>query len=130
VRFRGKSGDAYADAAGYLCLYADEIREAVGDEVWKREIPVLRDAEPFSDEWARALRAVHDAATAADIPGGLGLGRTMGGGFPGDPPARSTGWVCPADRCSRVVVRNAADGHAPVSAPRCELSGQPMRLVE
>lgn len=130
MRSRGKSADAYADAAGYLCRYADEIRDAVGDQVWDAELPVLRDAEPFSAPWTEALRAVHQAAVQADIPGGLGLGRTMGSGFPSPPPERSAGWVCPASRCSRVVLKNAAGGLAPQPVPRCELSAQPMRLVE
>jgi len=126
---RGKARAGYADAAGYLCQYAADIREAVGDEVWTRTFPVIRDAEPFSPAWVAALRSVHEAACAADIPGGLGLGRTMGDGFPREPNARPAGWTCPARRCSRVALRNPTDG-AQTPVPHCELSEQPMRLVE
>jgi hypothetical protein len=148
VRSGAKSNDAFQDAAGYLCQHAAEVRPAVGDACWTAAIPVITGTEPSSAAWREAIRAVHDAAEAAGIPGGLGLRFTMGG-FPDPPPPRSSGWVCPGGSCSRVVLRDAADlpggaRHAGPGAaaadegqagacmpgPQCALSGQPMRLVE
>ena len=128
-RFGTKSGDeAYADAAGYLCLHEAELREAVGEQCWAASVPVITTAEPSSTPWREAIRAVHDAAEAAGIPGGLGLRFTMGDGFPPAPAPRSSGWVCPGGSCSRVVLREASGAQPP--DPQCTLAGQPMRLVE
>lgn len=120
--------DVYADAAGYLCLHEAELREAVGEQCWATSVPVITTAEPSSTPWREAIRAVHDAAQAAGIPGGLGLQHSMGDGFPPPPAPRSSGWVCPGGSCSRVVLREASG--APSPDPVCTLAGQPMRLVE
>lgn len=128
MRFGAKSDDVYSDAAGYLCLHAAQIRAAVGEQCWTAAVPAIVAAEPSGAEWREAIRAVHDAAEAAGIPGGLGLRFTMGDGFPPPPPPRSSGWVCPAGHCSRVVLRDGP-GQDP-AGPLCALTGQPMRLVE
>lgn len=150
MRFGVKSGDAYQDAAGYLCLHASEVRQAVGDACWTAAIPVITGTEPSSTAWREAIRAVHNAAEAVGIPGGLGLRFTMDKGFPAPPPPRSSGWVCPGGSCSRVILREStdppdaagyslpgaagrpdegpADAHMP--DPPCALFGRPMRLVE
>jgi hypothetical protein len=125
-RFGTKSGDAYADAAGYLCLHETEVRQAIGEERWSAAVPVITGAEPSSTEWRDAIRAVHDAMEAAGIPGGLGLRFPMGDGFPAEPTPRSAGWVCPGGCCGRVVLRDSPDSPAPL----CALAGRPMRIVE
>jgi hypothetical protein len=122
-----KRQQVYADAAGYLCLHETDVRQAVGEECWAATIPVITNAEPSSTEWRAAIDAVHDALEAAHVSGGLGLRFTMGDGFPSPPAPRSSGWVCPAGHCSRVVLRDAA-GDPP--EPVCALAGRPMRLVE
>lgn len=127
-RFGTKSDDAYADAAGYLCRYEADVREAVGEQIWAAHIPVITSADPGSEAWRDALRAVHEAAEAAGIPNGLGLHTPMGGGFPAPPTPRSSGWVCPIGSCSRVVLRDAL-AEDPAEPP-CGLADRPMRLVE
>lgn len=123
-----KSDAAYADAAGYLCRYETDLRAAVGERIWAEQIPVIATAQPAGQAWREALRAVHDAAAAAGIPNGLGLGNPMGDGFPAAPTPRSSGWVCPIACCSRVVLRDPLD-EAPAD-PLCGLARRPMRLVE
>jgi len=127
-RFRTKSDDAYADAAGYLCRHETDLRAAVGEQCWATEIPVITSAEPAGDAWRAAIRAVHEAAVAAGIPNGLGLGSLMGDGFPPPPTPRSSGWVCPVGCCNRVVLRDALG--ADPTEPLCGLAETPMRLVE
>jgi hypothetical protein len=128
--FSTKSDESYADAAEYLCRHDAEVREAVGEQCWAAQIPVITTAQPSSTQWREAIRAVHDAAEAADIPGGLGLRFPMGGEFPAAPAPRSAGWVCPGRCCSRVVLRDASTSAQESSEPLCGLVGRPMRLVE
>lgn len=123
---RGKIRKAYADAAGYLCEYRTDIEMATGGEQWQAALSVIRDAEPFSEPWAEALRAAHAAAETAGIPGGLGLGRTMGG-FPDPREPFPPCWKCPDGRCSRIVVTDPSPEGEPGPAPLCALSGRPMR---
>lgn len=128
ARASSKSDEAYTAAAEYLCLHAASLRASIGDEAWGTAIAAYLDAAPGSGPWRDALRAVHDAAEEAEIPGGIGLRFTMGPSFPSPPPPRLPGWECPSGRCGRVVLRNTAGPDAP--APVCGLSGQPMRPVE
>lgn len=129
ARFGTKSDDAYADAAGYLCLHGAEVRPTVGEQCWAATVPVITSARPSSAEWRAAIHALHDAMEAAGVPGGLGLRFTMGDGFPPPPAPRSTGWVCPGGQCSRVVLLDAAEAGAAPPDPPCTLADRPMRLV-
>ncbi|MGV5033353.1 hypothetical protein ACVB8X_12600 [Streptomyces sp. NRAIS4] len=116
----------YEDAVDYLCRNADALRELIGPALWEAPFAVVRDGDPATDEWRAAVRALHDAAEAAGIPGGLGLRATMGvGDWPPGPPPRSVGWVCPTGRCSRVDLRDASS-----QTPTCALGRSPMHLVD
>ncbi|WP_157620853.1 hypothetical protein [Saccharothrix sp. NRRL B-16348] len=121
-----KARRLYEDAVEYLCRNVDELRELIDSRLWEAHFAVVRSADPAGSEWREAVRALHDAAEAAGIPGGLGLPPTMGvGDWPGGPTPRSVGWVCPTQRCARVDLR---DGVTP-ETPTCALAGEPMRLV-
>jgi len=123
--FGRKPLDRYQDAAEYLCRNAADLRTEISADRWDVMVNALLAAKPGSPEWRNAITAVHEAAIGAGVPGGLGLGVTMGGGFPSPPVEATTGWVCPANRCPRVVVR---DGD--MDTPHCGVSGEPMRLVK
>jgi hypothetical protein len=129
VRRKTRGPDPYPDAALYLCQNAADLRPELGDERWDSLIRAFLAAEPSTAGWRETVRALHDAAVAAGIPGGLGLAVTMGHGFPAGPAARSSGWVCPTRHCPRVELRDGTGPPAP-HAPRCPVSGQPLRLVE
>jgi len=149
VRRKARALDSYSDAALYLCQNAADLRPELGAGRWDPLIRAFLAAEPSSAAWREAIRALHDAAIAAGIPGGLGLEVIMGHGFPAGPAPRSSGWACPTRHCPRVELRDddaamttpAAPTPVPVptvpvpavpspAAPRCPLSGQPLRLVE
>lgn len=122
-----KARRVYEDAVEYLCRNTDAIRELVGPELWETSFPVIRDGDPTTGEWRGAVRELSDAAEAAGVPGGLGLGTTMGvADWPSAPTPRSVGWVCPTGRCARVDLRETAAAQT----PGCALAGQPMRLVD
>lgn len=123
--FGRKSPVRYWDAVEYLCLNVADLRTDIGADRWDVMVNALLAAKPDSAQWRDAITAVHEAAIAAGVPGGLGLGATMGGGFPVGPPRPTTGWICPARRCPRVVLRDGG-----MATPLCALSGEPMRLVE
>ncbi|MGD0554963.1 MAG: hypothetical protein ABSA93_08290 [Streptosporangiaceae bacterium] len=125
VRRKARGPDPYSDAALYLCLNAADLRLELGDERWDPLSQAFLAAEPSTAAWREAIRALHDAATAVGIPGGLGLEVTMGRGFPEGPAPRSSGWVCPTRSCPRVELRDDSP-----TAPCCWMSGQPLRLVE
>ena len=118
----------YENAVEYLCRNADAVRELIGPALWEASFAVVRDGDPSTAAWRDAVRALHQAAEAAGIPGGLGLSITMGvGEWPSGPTPRSVGWVCPTGRCGRVDLREGAT--AP-ETPACALAGRPMRLVD
>lgn len=122
-----KARRLYADAVEYLCRNVDALRELTGPAVWDAPFAVVRDGDPSTGAWQDAVRALHDAAEAAGIPGGIGLRSTMGvGNWPSAPTPQSVGWICPTDRCARVDLREGADPQTPT----CALVGRPMRLVD
>lgn len=120
------SRTAYGDAVEYLCRNAGALRELIGEDRWRAAFAAVRDGARDSPQWRGAVRELHDAAEEAGVPGGLGLRSTMGGGWPSGPPPRSTGWVCPIDRCARVDLR---EGEPLPATPECAVAGGPMRLV-
>jgi hypothetical protein len=129
VHGKGNGQATYGDAVDYLCRHVHALSERIDGVVWDAAIGTIANADPSGEEWRDAVRRLHDAAEAADVPGGIGLlelrgGFSRGGGFPDPPPPRTTGWVCPAGRCTRVELR--ADQ---VPTPVCDLTGKPMRLV-
>ncbi|MFF7613251.1 hypothetical protein [Streptomyces lavendulae] len=134
-----KARRVYEEAVEYLCRNLDALRELIGPGLWEAPFAAVRDGDPASDDWRAAVRALHEAAEAAGIPGGLGLSATMGvGGWPSGPTPRSVGWVCPTGRCARVDLREdpvpptAVPDPVPVPVPvppACVLAGRPMRLV-
>ncbi|MEV0774443.1 hypothetical protein ACIBLA_33865 [Streptomyces sp. NPDC050433] len=118
----------YEDAVEYLCRNAEALRDLIGPARWEAPFATVRDGDPATGEWRDAVRALHDAAEAAGIPGGIGLRSTMGvGDWLSGPAPQSVGWICPTDRCGRVDLRK---GGAPPRTPTCALAGRPMRLVE
>ncbi|MFI9461084.1 hypothetical protein [Streptomyces xiamenensis] len=122
----GRSRRVYEDAVEYLCRNADALRELVGAGGWEIPYAVVRAGDPSTAEWRDAVRQLDRAAEAAGVPGGLGLGTLMGvGDWPSAPVPRSVGWVCPAERCARVELRESTVQ----DAPGCALSDRPMRLV-
>ncbi|MFC7259087.1 hypothetical protein [Streptomyces lutosisoli] len=117
----------YENAVEYLCRNVDAVRELIGPALWEAPFAVVRDGDPSTGAWRDAVRALHNAAEAAGIPGGLGLSITMGSSvWPSGPTPRSVGWVCPSGRCARVDLR---EGAVP-ETPECALAGRPMRLVD
>lgn len=128
ARFGRKHPDLYAEAVGYLCQNSGDLRAEIGDGTWNASIGVIRSAAPSSQSWRDAVRALHDTAIAAGIPGGIGLRSTMGG-FPPPVPEPSSGWICPHGLCTRVQLRDSAQSPSP-EVPLCALSAQPMRLVK
>ncbi|MFF4350610.1 hypothetical protein [Streptomyces sp. NPDC001530] len=117
----------YEDAVAYLCRNVDAVRVLIGSALWEAPFAVVQGGDPSTAEWRDAVRALHDAAEAAGIPGGLGLSSTMGvGDWPSAPTPQSVGWVCPTGRCARVDLR---EGAVP-ETPSCALAGRPMRLVD
>jgi hypothetical protein len=122
-----KARRVYEDAVEYLCRNVDAVRDLIGPGLWDAPFAVVRDGTPLSGEWRDAVRALHHAAEAAGIPGGLGLRATMGvGEWPSAPTPQSVGWVCPTGRCARVDLH---EGAVP-ETPTCALAGGPMRLVD
>ncbi|MCX5563148.1 hypothetical protein [Streptomyces sp. NBC_00038] len=122
-----KARRVYEDAVEYLCRNVEAVRELVGPGPWEASFAVVRDGDPSAGEWRDAVRALHNAAEEAGVPGGLGLRSTMGvGEWPAGPTPRSAGWVCPTGRCARVDLRMGAG--AP-DTPTCSLAGRPMHLV-
>ncbi|MFD8020416.1 hypothetical protein ACFV6G_08315 [Streptomyces lavendulae] len=129
-----KARRVYEEAVAYLCRNTDGLRELIGPVLWEASFSAVRDGDPASDGWRAAVRALHEAAEAAGIPGGLGLSATMGvGGWPSGPTPRSVGWVCPTGRCARVDLREDLVPESvppvPPAPPTCVLAGRPMRLV-
>ena len=120
--------EPYQDAIEYLCVNLEELSAQVGDARWPETVEAVRTGEQFTEAWCAAVRLLHDLAEDAGIPGGLGLTTPMGTGWPAAPVERTTGWVCPADTCSRVYLSKASDGR-PRPEPRCRLLGQAMRFV-
>jgi hypothetical protein len=123
--FGRKSPARFWDAAGYVCVNAAELGEVIGADRWDGMVTALVAAKPGSRQWRDAIAALNEAAIAAGVPAGIGLGATMGGGFPPPPPEPAAGWGCPVGRCRRVVVRRGD-----MDTPLCAMSGAPMRLVE
>ena len=80
--FGRKSPPRFWDAAEYLCLNATDLRKVIGADRWDGMVTALLAAKPDSQQWRDAITAVHQAAITAGLPRGLGLGATMGGGFP------------------------------------------------
>ncbi|MGW2544650.1 hypothetical protein ACWC5I_28170 [Kitasatospora sp. NPDC001574] len=124
----GKERRVFEDAVEYLCRNAGALRDLVNDPTrWDGPFALVRDGDPATGAWRDAVRALHEAAEDAEIPGGIGLRTTMGvGDWPGGPTPRSVGWVCPTDRCARVDLPD----DAPPDARVCALSGGPLRRVD
>lgn len=120
-----KDRTTYQDAVEYLCRHARTLRAMIPQTTWEASFSIVRESDPTTARWRDAVRALHDAAEDAGIPGGLGL-QPLLGGFPAGPTPRTIGWVCPAGRCARVELREDPT----TEAPQCALSGQPMRLVD
>ena len=93
--FGRKPLDRYWDAAEFLCRNAADLVAAIGADRWDVMVKALLAAKPGSPQWREAIAVVHGAAIEASIPGGLGLGATMGGGFPPPEAERATGWRLP-----------------------------------
>ncbi|MFF1418232.1 hypothetical protein [Streptomyces sp. NPDC058280] len=122
-----KARRVYEDAVEYLCRNVDAVRELIGPDRWDASFAVIRDTDPSADAWRDAVRALHNAAETAGIPGGLGLRSTMGvGDWPSAPTPQSVGWVCPTGRCARVDLH---EGATATETPTCALAVRPMRLV-
>lgn len=121
---KGNGQATYGDAVDYLCRHIRALSEKIDPVVWRDAIGTIADAEPSGEEWRDAVRRLHEAAEAAGVPGGIGL-LELRGGFPGAPVPRTTGWVCPAGRCTRVQLRAGQ-----MATPACDLTGVPMRLVD
>jgi hypothetical protein len=122
-----KAQRLYEDAVAYLCRNAGALRELIGPARWDDPFAVVRDGDPSAQSWRDAVRALHDAAETAGIPGGLGLRSTMGvGDWPSAPVPRSTGWVCPTGRCARVDLHEESGPGTGL----CTLADGPMRRVD
>ncbi len=125
-----KHQQVFEDAVEYLCRNAGELRELLGPARWDAPFAAVRDTEPATDGWRAAVRALHEAAEEAGIPGGIGLRVTLGvGGWPAGPPHRAVGRVCPTGRCARVDLPDdppSAGGPDQV----CALTGGPLRPVD
>lgn len=120
----------YGQAVEYVCVHASDLRRRIGASVWSEAIRVIRDPLTADEAWHDAVSRLHEAAESAGIPGGIGLLELLGedsgrGGFPPPPAERTTGWVCPSGRCSRVELRDHA-----TPTPTCHVSDKPMRLVD
>ncbi|MGK5531179.1 hypothetical protein [Streptomyces sp. URMC 129] len=123
---QAKARRVYEDAVEYLCRNVDALRELIGPGLLDAPLAVVRTGDPATAAWRDAVRELHHAAEAAGIPGGLGLGATMGvGDWPSAPTPRSVGWVCPTGRCARVDLREDSARETPT----CALAGRPLRLV-
>jgi hypothetical protein len=126
-----KGGHAvYGEAVEYLCVHARALGERLDAGLWSGAIGVIRDPLAPDEAWHDAVRRLHQAAEDAGIPGGIGLldlrgEDSPGHGFPPPPVERTTGWVCPSGRCTRVELR----GHA-TATPGCDVAGGPMRSVD
>ncbi|MED7948414.1 hypothetical protein [Streptomyces sp. BE303] len=133
----GKERRVFEDAVEYLCRNAGALRDLVGATRWDGPFALVRDGDPATGAWHDAVRALHEAAEDAGIPGGIGLRTTMGvGDWPGGPTPRSVGWICPTGRCARVDLPDDAPpdavgpDNAPPDARVCALSGGPLRRVD
>lgn len=120
----------YGEAVEYLCVHAHALREKIGVGVWSEAIGIIQDPGTADWAWHDAVRRLHDAAEDAGIPGGIGLVElrgeySIGHGFPLPPVPRTTGWVCPSGRCTRVELRDHV-----TATPACDVAGAPMRPVD
>jgi len=120
----------YGEAVEYLCVHAGALRQKIDVGVWSEAIGVIQDPVTADEAWHDAVRRLHEAAQDAGIPGGIGLLELRGEysrryGFPPEPVPRTTGWVCPSRRCTRVELRDH-----PTATPACGVAGVPMRLVD
>lgn len=121
---------AYGEAVEYICVHARALREKIDASVWSDSIGVIQDPATADETWQDAVRRLHEAAEAAGMSGGIGLLELRGecsgrSGFPPPPVPRTSGWVCPSERCTRVELRD----HAKVT-PVCDVAGAPMRPVD
>jgi hypothetical protein len=120
----------YGEAVEYLCVHARALREKIDVGVWSEAIGVIKDTVTADEAWHDAVRRLHKAAEDAGMPGGIGLLELRGEfsgryGFPSPPVDRTTGWMCPSRRCTRVELRNHA-----TATPACEVADGPMRPVD
>jgi hypothetical protein len=132
LRVRDASGEhaTYGEAVEYLCVHARTLRTKIDVGVWSEAIGIIQDPVAADEAWHDAVRRLHEAAEDAGIPGGIGLLELRGefgerSGFPPAPVPRTTGWVCPSGRCTRVELRDHA-----TATPACDVAGVPMRPVD
>ena len=129
---QGAKGEraSYGQAVEYVCVHAGTLRQKIDASVWSDAIGIIRDPLTTDEAWHDAVRRLQQAAEKASIPGGIGLLELRGEGssrygFPPPPVERTTGWVCPSGRCSRVELRDHA-----TPTPTCYVADIPMRLVD